>query len=172
MSDSEGFGTSMGCLLLIAVLGFAVYGAVAAYRKAVHPPAPDYSKGRYRGVETLIVTPNDDRKISISLRTSWIPGSKDSGTMRYVVYIYPATPDKDPLLNSLFMSRIGLCTFSINLIDKSGFKLDTIDLKPARIVDSDQNVTELEDSDMMSMSREEYESIGPDGNWQPRWICP
>lgn len=167
MSDSEGIGAFIGCLLLIAIVSFAVYGATAAYKKAAHPPAPDYSTGRYRGVEELTVLPNDKREISMSLRTSWIPG-----TMRYVVDIYPTARDKDALLNSLFMSRVGLCTFSISLIDKSGFKLDTIYLKPIHIVDSDQNVTELEDSNRMLMSRQEYESIGPDGTWSPTWNCP
>lgn len=79
--------------------------------------------------------PSSPRKIRLTLETSWIPGDQKTGVLRYMVGIYPS-PANNTEIDSIFLSRVSLCTFSIDLLDKHGFKLATI---PVSLCTSEHN---------------------------------
>jgi len=174
MSDSGGIGGTILGWVVLAMFGFAGYGVYMAVKSYTHPvitakaALPDYSKSRFRGYQEFAPLPANPRNVWFSMRTSWIPGDQKPGVLRYIVTLSmsrPTTTEAD----SAFLSRIASCTYSVDLVDKQGFKLTTIPITFTRTIDSDGNVTGLTDSDLMPMSLETYELVSD--SISPTWKC-
>jgi len=172
--ESPGFGWTILGWLVTAIFCFAGYGVFMAVRNYIHPATaakaalPDYSAAHYRGNQQFAPLPANPREVILSVRTSWIPGDQKTGVLRYIVTVFEAKPTTD-VADSAFLSSVDLCSMSVDLVDKQGFKLTTIPLKLTRIVDTNGNVTGLSDSDLMPMSRETYELISD--SISPTWKC-
>lgn len=155
-------------LVILAIFGFAIYGAIAAVKNMNRPKDPDYSASLFRGTQEIVPLPANPRKVSVTLKTSWIPGDHAPGTMRYVVDLSLSQPI-DPGTDSIFLGRISSCSLSIDLLDKQGFKLTTIPVKGIELVDDQQNAIGIADNDSVPMSQQSYESIAE--TWSPTWNC-
>jgi hypothetical protein len=174
MSDSDSFGATLVGWIIFAILGFAVYGAYVAVRNHLHPATPvaaatpDYSAPHFRDTQEFAPLAANPRQVTLMTKTSWIPGDQKSGVLRYQVTLVVSKATTD-LADSFLLKRLASCSFSIDLLDKHGFKLTTIPLKVAQIVDANGNVNELKDNDLMPMSRESYEMMSD--SVSPTWNC-
>lgn len=171
---SEGSESAVGTVLgwvFLAILAFAGYGAFMAFQALTHPKPvlADYSASRERGTREFVPLLANPRKVILKLKTSWIPGDQKTGILRYVIQTDLSAPSGDAFIDSVFLNRISMCSLSIDLVDRQGFKLAKIPVTSVHLVDENQNTTALSDSDFIAMSRETYESIG--GAWSPTWDC-
>ncbi len=127
-----------------------------------------------------------DRKITFSLRTSWIPGEKHQGMFRYIISARPdrlsiaqmvtggSGPDTSDSITKL-VKRVHDCIITLELYDSDQFILRRIAVPFGFGVDSDANITSLYANDTVQMDMAEYKnfigSTGKTGAWAVSWEC-
>lgn len=127
---------------------------------------------------------NDSKKVTFQLTTSWIPGEKQKGRMRYKLYAFPESDGvgqaaaTDPELaasEEKIMRRVYECSILLNLYDVDGFVLRKVAIPLSLGVDDALRVRRLSANDSVQMSAQEYRSFlgtaKASGAWNISWIC-
>lgn len=127
----------------------------------------------------------DSRRVTFKLVTSWIPGEKHKGMMRYKLIAIreeadtglPRVHPSDAEASEELMKRVYGC-FLIELIlhDRDGFVLRKINVEFHRAVDDQARVQSLDANDSVQMDERDYrEFIGTSarsGSFSVDWNCP
>jgi hypothetical protein len=128
---------------------------------------------------------SDSEKVSFALTTSWIPGEKHKGMLRYRLGVFPAHPDPPTkeggdaaIAESVekLMNRVSRCSISANLYDADGFILRKVAVSLHLGFDDQARLHSLSANDSVQMDAQEYRSFigtseGRKGSWGVEWTC-
>lgn len=127
-----------------------------------------------------------DRKITFTLKTSWIPGEKHQGMLRYIISARPdrlsvlqmatggSGPDTPDSITKL-VKRVHECITTLELYDSDEFILRRIAVPFGFGVDNDANITSIYANETVQMDIDDYKhfvgSTGKTGGWAVSWLC-
>jgi hypothetical protein len=131
---------------------------------------------------------SDTKKVTFQLATSWIPGDKQKGMLRYKLYVFPdlsaqqkatatAATDTDLVTqDEQLLKRVHGCVITLNLYDVDGFILRKVYVPLMQGVDDNAKLNSLSANDSVQMDASEYRSLlgntKASGNWNVSWACP
>lgn len=125
---------------------------------------------------------DDTRQVSFYLATSWIPGEKHVGMLRYKMsaWVSKATPDEKGVFGiddseeaEKLMKRISMCKIALNLFDKDDFLIRKHDVPfEAGVTEKDARMQSLLANDSLQMDAEEYREFIDSGSYSVSWTCP
>lgn len=128
----------------------------------------------------------DEKRMVFHLETSWIPGEKHQGMMRYRMSAFPdrsgdaetaaATDGKTDSNDEKLLNMVHGCIITLNLYDVDGFVLRKIDVPFMRGVDDNAKLNSLDANTAVQMDAAEYRSLlgtpKASGSWDVSWACP
>jgi hypothetical protein len=126
---------------------------------------------------------SDTKKVTFQLSTSWIPGEKQKGMLRYKmnVFLDPTKPQgqadgEESSADEQLLRRIHACLITLNLYDVDGFVLRKIAIPLLQGVDDNAKLNSLYANDSVQMDASEYISFlgnsKASGSWSITWACP
>lgn len=150
-----------------------------------HAPIASLSKPLNMGIFDTRMFEDDAHKIRFRLETSWIPGEKNLGLMRYklnMAVMKPASmvefnksgavivPDESPAGD--LIKRIYRCKVSLDLYDKDRFVLRKHDVSFSVGVDiQEAHPSSLIANESLQMTVAEYREFSTAGSWSVSWAC-
>ena len=127
---------------------------------------------------------SDSKKVTFQLATSWIPGEKQKGMLRYKVNAFPdlssepkeAAHDTETVAQEeQLLRRVHGCMITLNLYDVDGFILRKIHVSFVLGVDDNAKVKDLNANESVQMDASEYRSFlgnsKASGSWNVSWAC-
>jgi hypothetical protein len=172
------------CALLLAVslqTSF-VYAQAAKKSSQTNPTTVSLAKPIDWGYFTARLF-SDTKKVTFQLATSWIPGEKQKGMLRYKLYVFPdvgsqhkeASSDTNAVADEQLLSRVHGCLITLNLYDVDGFILRKIDVPLMQGVDDNARLNSLSANESVQMDASEYRSLRGNskasGSWNVSWAC-
>jgi hypothetical protein len=131
---------------------------------------------------------SDTKKVTFQLATSWIPGEKQKGMLRYKLYVFPdlssqqkatakdATDIEMAAQDEQLLKRVHGCVITLNLYDVDGFILRKVYVPLMQGVDDNAKLNSLSANESVQMDANEYRSLlgnsKASGNWNVSWACP
>lgn len=179
--------TRVFALLLAASLQMSFAYAQAAKKSGqTKPTTVSLSKPIDWGYFTARLF-SDTKKVTFQLATSWIPGEKQKGMLRYRLYVFPdlssqqkvtATDGTDTDMvaqDEQLLRRVHGCVITLNLYDVDGFILRKIDVPLIQGVDDNAKLKSLSANESVQMDASEYRSFlgnsKASGYWNVSWAC-
>jgi hypothetical protein len=177
------------CVALLRVCLIWVVGCAGLYAQSnasSKPPASiaSLSKPLDMGIFDARMFEDDSRKVRFKLETSWIPGEKHKGMMRYklnMVVLKPASLDElatngatnVPDANAgEFIKRIYRCKVSLDIFDEDDFTLRKHDVPFLVSIDDQQaHPNGLTANDSLQLDASEYREFSTTGSWSISWRC-
>ena len=131
------------------------------------------------GVVDFRMFEDEPQKLSFHLMTSWIPGEKRQGMLRYkMVMSVPKPVSFDPLeasgpnkADAAILRRLARCSISLELHDKDDFVLRTHVMPFKRVVDQGAQLDSLLANDVFQLDAREYRQFLNGGSWTISWSC-
>jgi hypothetical protein len=132
------------------------------------------------GVEDFTLFEGNPQKVMFHLVTSWIPGEKRQGMLRYKMVVFVPKPlSDDPLkatttneVDVAFLRRVAQCSMSLELHDKDDFVLRSHVMPFKKMVDGESaQLTSLLANDVFQMNAQEYRQFLNGGSWTISWSC-
>jgi hypothetical protein len=126
---------------------------------------------------------NDSNKVTFQLSTSWIPGEKHKGLMRYKLKAFPevtegqttATNPQKSTPDEALLEHVHACVISLHLYDSDGFMLRSINVSFTFGVDDQARLRGLSTNSSVQMDAQEYRqfvgSVNASGFWNVSWAC-
>src|SRR6266849_3941774 len=123
------------------------------------------SKAADCGFEDFRLFKDDPQKVMLHLVTSWIPGEKRQGMLRYKMVVFVPKPSSDDPskvsstpdeAHSEILGRVSRCSISLQLHDKDDFVLRAHVMPFANVVNESAQLTSLRANDALQMSAQEY----------------
>ncbi len=126
---------------------------------------------------------SDSNKVIFQLSTSWIPGEKHKGLMRYKLKAFPevtgsqtsATDRQESTLDEVLLKRVHACDIFLHLYDSDGFMLRSINVSFTFGVDDQARVRDLFTNSSVQMDAQEYRqfvgNVNAPGSWNVSWAC-
>jgi hypothetical protein len=174
---------AIAALVAIFIIPSVVYAQSGANgAKSNHSTAPSTASlskpidGGHADVRVF----TDSEVLSFWLATSWIPGEKHQGMMRYKLNVYVADArlsdgSSVPLTEGRenVVRRASRCSFYLELFDKDGFVLRR-HLVPFSIAVDEKtgHIWGLLANDSFQMDAQEYRQWTNDSSWKMGWTCP
>lgn len=162
--------------LLVSLVAFAT---LVFPQGTQHPsnPTAALAKRYQAGTFHARIFP-DSAKINFVLATSWIPGEKHKGMLRYQVSAYPERPsasrtvaaDDYSKIENL-INRVDSCAITIDLYDADNFLLRKIPVHFISGVDDEGHILSLSANDAEQMDAQDYRAFLA-GGWNVEWACP
>jgi len=143
-------------------------------------PANDsLSKAVDYGVVDFRMFEDEPQKLSFHLMTSWIPGEKRQGMLRYKMVVFVPKPVSfDPLeanapskADTAILSRLARCSISLELYDKDDFVLRSHSMQFKKIMDENAQLDSLRANDALQITGQEYRQFLNAGRWTVSWSC-
>jgi hypothetical protein len=159
----------------------ALVFAQAGTNKKPGPANDSLSKAMDCGVTDFRLFKDDLQKVMFHLTTSWIPGEKKAGMLRYKMVVFVPEPLLDDPLkasttttneaDAAILNRLALCSISVELHDKDDFVLRTHGMPFKRVVDQGAQLDSLLANDVFQMDAREYRQFLNGGSWTISWSC-
>jgi hypothetical protein len=165
--------------LLVYVLFAPALGVAQTNTKTKQAPNDSLSKVSDWKVMDFRPLETNPTKVRLHLVTSWIPGEKRQGLLRYKLNaVVPSAILSNPLeipatteAEATILDYTFRCTISLELHDKDGFIIRTHIVGFKKIRDEDNaRITGLLANDALQISAEEYRQF-LNGSWSISWSC-
>ena len=152
------------------------------------PPQSSLSKPVVWNVETFRMFKDDPQSVNFYLETSWIPGEKNQGMLRYKLSVWVGDtskknknwriPAKDepadepnPAVEKL-LERVHRCAVSLQLFDKDGFIVRKHVVPLSMGVDAEHaRLDSLLANDFLQISAKDYMDFIAAGSWGVAGAC-
>ena len=169
---------------LLATLAFAIVPTLLFAQSGTNDKAPkaakvSLSKAVDMGISDQRMFEDDPRLVKFRLVTSWIPGEKHQGMLRYKMDGWVDKPktdesavdEPDESVEKL-LTRISRCTITLVLYDKDNFILRRHVVPFIRGVDPEHaRLHSLYANDAFQMDAQEYRQFIDSGSWSILWSC-
>ncbi len=177
--------TVLCALGLIWIRDSSILYAQSSAGSKPHAPIASLSKPVNMGIFDTRMFEDDAHKMRFKLETSWIPGEKNQGMMRYKLNMavlkqtsmdefnrsgVVIVPDESPAGD--LIKRIYRCKVSLDLYDKGGFVLRKHDVSFLVGVDiQEAHPSSLIANESLQMTAPEYREFSTVGSWSISWTC-
>jgi len=140
------------------------------------------SKPADMGIFKTRMFEDNPHQVSFSLVTSWIPGEKHQGMLRYKLsaWVSQSEPDSKGIIGpdksaeaEKTVRRVSRCALTLNLYDKDDFVLRKHEIAFSLGIDEKESrASALLANDSFQMDAQGYREFIDSGSWSVSWACP